>query len=122
MPGDEMNYEIIESPPCEIRIDAEGQLIRWSRAITRWLVGVLSLNLYVELPSVFAPVAGRAIEAYQTACGALMCRLAGHLEGNVVGGGVLDLKGRGRGVVEVLGQELQECERGEQCKPRGSRG
>jgi hypothetical protein len=25
-------------------------------------------------------------------------------------------------VVEVLGQELQECERGEQCKPRGSRG
>ena len=46
------------------------------------------------------------IEAYQTARGALVRRLAGHLEGNIVGGGVLDLEGGGRGVVEVLGQEL----------------
>jgi hypothetical protein len=44
--------------------------------------------------------------AYQTARGALVCRLAGHLEGDVVWGSVFDLKGRGRGVVEVLGQEL----------------
>lgn len=46
------------------------------------------------------------MDAYQTARGALMCRLAGHLEGDVVGGGVLDLEGGGRGVVEVLGEEL----------------
>jgi glyceraldehyde-3-phosphate dehydrogenase/erythrose-4-phosphate dehydrogenase len=47
-----------------------------------------------------------SIISYQTAGGALVSRLAGHLEGDVVGGGILQLEGRGGGVVEVLGQEL----------------
>lgn len=44
--------------------------------------------------------------AYQTARGTLVCRLASHLEGDIVWGGVLDLKGGGGSVIEVLGQEL----------------
>jgi hypothetical protein len=48
------------------------------------------------------------MESYQTACCALVCGLPGDLEGDIVGRGVLDLKGGGGGVVEVLGEELEE--------------
>jgi hypothetical protein len=63
----------------------------------------------IEVPrSVSAPATRWAMDAYQTARSSLVCRLSGDLEGDVVGSGVLDLEGRGRGVVEVLSQELQE--------------
>lgn len=39
-----------------------------------------------------------------------MAGLAGDLEGNAVGGGVLELKGGGREVVEILVEELWERE------------
>lgn len=34
--------------------------------------------------------------------------LSGHLEGNAIGGGVLELKGGGSEVVEILVEELHE--------------
>ena len=36
-----------------------------------------------------------------------MAALAGHLEGDIVGGVALDLEGAGREVVEILVEELQ---------------
>jgi hypothetical protein len=36
--------------------------------------------------------------------------LAGHLEGNAIGSGVLELKGGGREVVEILVEELDSQE------------
>ena len=36
-----------------------------------------------------------------------MAGLAGHLEGDAIGSGVLELEGGGREVVEILVQELQ---------------
>lgn len=44
-----------------------------------------------------------SIISYQTAGGTLVGRLAGHLKGDVVGGGVLQFESGGRCVVEVLG-------------------
>jgi hypothetical protein len=35
-----------------------------------------------------------------------VARLAGNLESNTVGGGVLELEGRGREMVEILVEEL----------------
>lgn len=63
----------------------------------------------IEVPrSVSSPATRWAKDAYQTTRSSLVCRLSGDLEGDVVGSGVLDLEGRGRGVVEILSQELEE--------------
>lgn len=43
---------------------------------------------------------------YSAARGLLVAALAGHLEGNIVGGVALDLKGTSREVVEVLVDQL----------------
>lgn len=57
---------------------------------------------------------------YQTARGSLVRRFSGDLEGNIVRRGVLDFEGRGGGVVEVLGQELDEGEPSKQQKYGGA--
>jgi hypothetical protein len=41
--------------------------------------------------------------------GLLVAGLAGHLEGDAIGSGVLELEGGGREVVEILVQELQRA-------------
>jgi hypothetical protein len=45
---------------------------------------------------------------YSSARGLLVARLAGNLEGNIVGGVALDLEGGSRQVVEVLVQKLKK--------------
>lgn len=46
-------------------------------------------------------------ETYSTGGGVVVGRLASHLEGDIVGGVALELKGRGRAVVEVLVDKLE---------------
>lgn len=47
---------------------------------------------------------------YRAAGGVVMAALAGHLEGNIVGGVALDLEGASREVVEVLVEELESTQ------------
>lgn len=47
-------------------------------------------------------------EAYSGGGGLLVAGLAGHLEGDAIGSGVLELEGSGVEVVEVLVEELEE--------------
>lgn len=49
---------------------------------------------------------GRWSKTYSSRGGLLVAGLASHLEGNAIGGGVLELKGGGGQVVEVLVEEL----------------
>lgn len=79
------------------------------------LVGVFSLNLqaisYQQMGSQRGGRLGaRGAYTYSSRGGLLVAGLAGDLEGNAVGGGVLELKGGGREVVEILVEELWERE------------
>jgi hypothetical protein len=55
---------------------------------------------------------------YGTAGDLVVAALAGHLEGNIVGGVALDLNGTSIQVIEVLVQELEERRRGELRRKR----
>ena len=57
-------------------------------------------------PGGWATHSRRWKQTYRTSGDLVVAALAGHLEGDVVGGVALDLDGTGRKVVEVLVQEL----------------
>jgi hypothetical protein len=75
--------------------------------------GVVDLELSVEgvggVPSLGQGEASRLVVVFSlnsSRGGLLVAGLAGHLEGDAIGGSVLELKGGGREVVEILVEEL----------------
>jgi hypothetical protein len=79
--------------------------------------GVVDLELGVQsvggVPSLGQGQAGGLVGVFSlngSRGGLLVAGLAGHLEGNAIGSGVLELKGGGREVVEILVEELDSQE------------
>lgn len=63
-----------------------------TKIYTGWLVGVFALQLKQHSHQFLLQVR-RAFRSYQSARLSLVCALAGHLEGNIVGSVALDLEG-----------------------------
>jgi hypothetical protein len=79
----------------EIRMDCKPLEIYTGR-----FVRIFALQLYTFFWSVCIRIVSSARGiSYQTACCAVVCALASHLEGNIVGSGVLELDSRCRQVL-----------------------
>lgn len=94
----------IEGFPIYWQIDSRGRGV-----FTGGLVRVLGLDLLRTRLAIVLVCSVSKECTYSAGGDSIVAALAGNLEGNAVGGGVLDLKAAGGEMVEILGKELHEC-------------